>query len=106
MNNNKPTRKRNRNWNNNNNSTKHNTKRAKINKRISFKNKNNVKVFESNNYNRKPINVNRSNKENMPSYRVNMKAAIEKIKEIKTHRNNVEKMLGEPLKSKKKGLNK
>ena len=95
MNNNKSTRKRNRNWNNNNNSTKHN-------KRISFKNKNDVKVFESNNYNRKPINVNRSNKENMPSYRVNMKAAIEKIKEIKTHRNNVEKMLGVPLKSKKK----
>jgi hypothetical protein len=101
-NNDKSTRKRNRNWNNNNNSTRHNAKRAKINKRITFKNKNNVKVFESNNYNRKPISINRSNKENMPSYRVNIKAAIEKIKEIKTHRNNVEKMLGVPLKSKKK----
>jgi hypothetical protein len=66
-----------------------------------FEQLNKVKNF-INNYNRKPINVNRSNKENMPSYRVNMKAAIEKIKEIKTHRNNVEKMLGVPLKSKKK----
>ena len=105
-NNDKSTRKRNRNWNNNNNSTRHNAKRAKLNKKVSFKNKNNVKVFERNNYNRKPIFINRSNKENMPSYRVNMKAAIEKIKEIKEHRNNVEKMLGVPLKPKKKGLNK
>ena len=99
MNNNiRSTRKRNL----NNNSTNYTAKRAKLNKKVSFKDKNNVKVFESNNYNRKPIVIDKSDKENMPLYRINRNATIEKIKEIKTHRNSIEKMLGVPLKRKKK----
>ena len=94
------SKKRGRNWNNNNNSKQH-TKRAKLNKRVTFKNKNNVKLFKSNN-DRRPIMTNRSNKENMPNIYVKRNAALAKIKEIETHKKNIETLLGQPLKPKKK----
>jgi hypothetical protein len=96
--------KRNRNWNNNNNnSIKQKTKRAKLNKRITFKNNVHVKYLpNNNNTNRKPIGINKKNRTNLPNYYTNKKALNEKMKRIKTHTEKIRNMVGNLKLSKKK----